>query len=301
MLGAMLAGTVLVVFLGARRDPSPPPPPPVLHDEVPWLSKEAAAQIVDPNGSPGPLFAHLHLGLPVPAEAQARIAEFAKANNVEIKLEIVEGSLAAIRFSVSYGGCCGYEGADVLAVRMGRPETGNCCVCGPNTWINDWTTVSDDGVHMRGRVRINRVSARWEKVATFAEIIERADSLLGANRDAIAHSAGDHWYEIEPNRRFLIEIPFPVASSNDYGSPPRLENRRDIGLFVTAQAGVITEVSFLLREGYRSDDSPSAIPKLLEARWGQPRISDGTWTWRKGDRVVSASVESYSTDITITK
>jgi hypothetical protein len=301
MLGVMVAGTALVLFLGARRDaPSPPPPPPV-KDEVPWLTKEAAAQIVNVGGSLGPLFEGLHFGLPVPADAAARIEAFAKANHVELALEIVEGDLAAIRFSVSYGGCCGYEGADLLADRMGRPETGDCCVCGPNAYIDDWTTVSDDGIHMRGRARINRVLVRWEKAATLAEIVARAESLLGADRDAVARAAGDHWYEIEPNRRFMLEVPFPVASSRDYGSPPRLEDRGDIGVFLTARAGVITEVLFTVREPNRSDESPSEIPKVLEAQWGRTKRGEYNWTWRKPDRVVEASVDSASARIQITK
>jgi hypothetical protein len=293
MLGVMLAGTALVIFLGARREPPPPAPPPPVHDAVPWLSKEAAAQIVNVGGAPGPLFADVHLGLPLPAEAQARIAHFAKANNVEIALDVRDGVLAAIRFAVSYGGCCGYEGADVLADRMGRPATGNCCVCGPNTWIDDWTTVDDSGIHMRGRVRINRVLVRWEKTATFAEIIEQADSLLGAKREDVARRAGDQWYEIEPNRRYLLEVPFPVAASNDYGSPPPFEQRRDVGMSLTTYAGVITEVSVPLREPYGDGETPSELQVALTARWGRPRIREGTWTWRTTDRKVTAQLEQW--------
>jgi hypothetical protein len=297
MLGLMVAGTALVMSLGARHEPAAHAPPPV-HDEVPWLTKEAAAQIVAPGGAPGPLFDGVHLGLPVPAEEADRIAAFAKANNVELGLEIVEGDLAAIRFTVSYGGCCGYEGADVLAARMGRPETGHCCVCGPNTWIDDWTVI-EDGIRMRGRVRVNRVSVRWEKPATLAEIVERADSLLGADRDAVARAAGDRWSVIEPNRRFLLEVPFPTASSNDYGVAPRLEDRLDMVLLVTARAGVITEISFTLRDPDRGDDEPSRISNILEARWGRAKRGEYEWTWRKQDRVVSSTIDSFSPIITI--
>jgi hypothetical protein len=300
ILGLMLAGTALVIFLGARHDEPAPLPPPV-HAEVPWLSKEAAAQVVQPGGALGPLFGDVHLGLPVPADAQARIAEFAKVNNIEIKLDVIEGDLAAIRFSVSYGGCCGYEGVDVLAHRMGRPETGNCCVCGPNTWFNDWTSVSDDGVHMRARVRVNRLSVRWEKTATLAQIVERADGLLGADRDAVAKSAGDRWYEIESNRRYLLEVPFPVPSNTDYGSPPRLEDRADMGMFLTAHAGVITEISVELREPYNGADDTSEIPRLLKARWGRPKVGEYDWTWRTSDRTVTASVDSSRAKVTITR
>ncbi len=301
ILGLMLAGTALVIFLGARHDDPQPVLPPPVHAEVPWLSKEAAAQIVQSNGGLGPLFADVRLGLPVTPEAQARISEFAKANNVEIALEIVEGSLAAIRFSVTYGGCCGYEGADVFARRIGRPDTGTCCVCGPQTYINDWTTVSENGVHMRGRIRINRVLLRWEKAATLAELLERADQLLGANRDALARSAGDRWYEIESNRRYLLEVPFPEQASSDYAFAPRLEDRPDFGMFLTAHAGVITEVAFTLHELYRGGDEPSELPKLLKARWGRPKVGEYDWTWRASDRAVTASVDSSTAKITITR
>lgn len=305
ILGLMLAGTALVMFLGAtflgaRYDEPPPVAPPPPRAEVPWLSKEAAAQIVDLDGALGPLFVDVRFGLPVTPEAQARIAEFAKSNNVEIALDVVEGAVAAIRFSVAYGGCCGYEGADVFAARIGRPDTGTCCVCGPQTYINDWTTATQDGVHMRGRIRINRVLLRWEKTATIADLVERADGLLGANRDALARSAGDHWYEIESNRRYLLEVPFPVPSSNDYAFAPRFEDRPDVGMFLTAHAGVITEVEFTLREPYRSDEA-SELPRLLKARWGRPRVDDYEWTWRTSDRAVTARVDSSMAKITISR
>lgn len=298
-LGLMLAGTALVIFLGARRDEPQPVPPPPVRAEVPWLSKEAAAQIVHPDGGLGPLFDDVHFGLPVTPEARARISEFAKTNNVEIALEIVEGALAAIRFSVTYGGCCGYEGADVFADRIGRPDTGTCCVCGPQTYINDWTTATEAGVHMRGRIRINRVALRWEKTATLADLVERADRLLGAERDAVARSAGDHWYEIESNRRYLLEVPFPVPSTNDYAFAPRFEDRPDVGMFLTAHAGVITEVAFSLNEPYRGGESE--VPKLLKARWGRPKVNDYEWTWRTADRAVTAWIDSSSAKITISR
>lgn len=305
ILGSMLAGAALVSFLGATflgpRDDEPPPvAPPPPRVEVPWLSKDAAALIVDSDGAPGPLFVDVRFGLPVTPEAHARISEFAKTNNVEIALDMVEGTLAAIRFSVTYGGCCGYEGADVFAGRIGRPDTGTCCVCGPQTYINDWTTVTENGIHMRGRVRINRVALRWEKTATLADLIERADSLLGASRDVLARGAGDLWYEIEPNRRYLLEMPFPVPSSNDYAFAPRFEDRPDVGMLLTAHAGVITEVELMLREPYRSDET-SELPKLLKARWGRPKVGEYEWTWRTRDRAVTAWVDSSSAKITISR
>jgi hypothetical protein len=302
ILAFMLAGTTLAIYFGARRDEPPPSPAPVVHDEKPWLTKEAAAQIVLPGGDLGPLFKDVRIGLPVTAEAQARIAEFAKANDVDIQLEVADGDLVAIRFSVSYGGCCGYEGADVLAHRMGRPETGVCCVCGPNYYFNDWTSVSEDGVHMRAKVRVNRVLVRWEKIATNLQLLDRAESLIGADRDALAKSAGDHWYVIEPNRRFLLEVPFSIPTGNDYGSPPRLEDRNDMGMFLTAHAGVITEVSVSLREPYNAGEANTDLPTMLKARWGRPKTGEyGDMTWRTPDRVVTASPDSSTIKVTITR
>lgn len=109
MLVAMVAGTALVMVLGRRsetthRPQAPKPPPP----EQPWLSADATAQIVSADGLPGPLFV------------------------VAIDLEIRDGGLTAIRFAVTYGGCCGYEAADKLGLRLGRTSTGVCCVCGPD-------------------------------------------------------------------------------------------------------------------------------------------------------------------------
>jgi len=302
ILAFMVVGTSIAIYFGARRDEPPPPAPEVVHDEKPWLTKEAAAQIVLPGGDLGPLFKDVRIGLPVTAEAQARIAEFAKANDVDIKLEVVDGDLAAIRFSVAYGGCCGYEGADVFADRMGRPETGNCCVCGPNTYFDDWTSVSEDGVHMRAKVRVNKVIVRWEKIATNIQLLDRAESLIGADRDAIAKSVGDHWYVIEPNRRFLLEVPFSRPTGSDYGSPPRLEDRNDMGMFLTAYAGAITEVTVSLREPYDADEAKTDLPTMLKARWGRPKVGEyGDMTWRSPGRVVTASNESSTIKVTISR
>src|SRR5687768_5811942 len=114
----MITTSVLAVAWGARDRGKPPAPPtraPVA--ETPWLSKEAASQIVGPGGTLGPLFANVMLGGLAPsAEERARIAEFASANRVKIDLEVDDDELVAIRFDVTYGGCCGYEGAEVLAL-----------------------------------------------------------------------------------------------------------------------------------------------------------------------------------------
>ena len=64
---------------------------------------------------------------------------------------------------MTYSGGAGYEGADVLALRVGRPSTGGCCVCiGPDRWINDWVFATEDGEYVRARVNVNRLVVRWD-------------------------------------------------------------------------------------------------------------------------------------------
>jgi hypothetical protein len=90
MLGMMVVGSALVVYLGSRGsdDPEPAPPPPK-QPETPWLTPAAAAQVVGADGMPGPLFRGIDLGGPAPLpDAQARIAAFARDNNVDLRLEI---------------------------------------------------------------------------------------------------------------------------------------------------------------------------------------------------------------------
>jgi hypothetical protein len=71
MLVAMLAGTVLVMLVGARRSaPEQPVPPPAWPPETPWLSREAAAQLVGPGGRPGRLFADMIGCAQLPTEGE---------------------------------------------------------------------------------------------------------------------------------------------------------------------------------------------------------------------------------------
>jgi hypothetical protein len=74
-----------------------------------------------------------------------------------------------VRFAVTFGGCCGYEGADVLALRLSRPQTETCCGCGRGTWIDDWAITSDAGVYMRASVRVNHVAVRWQRALALPE------------------------------------------------------------------------------------------------------------------------------------
>src|SRR5688572_21412806 len=138
MLAAMVLGTIGVIAAFSRSESADAPTERKPIVETPWLSKEAATHILDGEANLGPLFEDVMLGAPVSPEARAKIAAFARENNVAIDLETIEGDLAAIRFAVTFGGCCGYEGADVLALRLGRPDTSNCCGC-QETWIDDWS------------------------------------------------------------------------------------------------------------------------------------------------------------------
>lgn len=289
-LGAMVAGSVLVLVMGARRDPAPPSPAPRLPLETPWLTPEAAAEIVAPGGGLGPLFAGVTLGGLAPSPAvSARIAEFARAHDVDIDLEIVDDEVAAVRFEVMYGGCCGYEGADALGRRLGRPKTDTCCGC-DESWIDDWAMSAEDGVHVRGRIRVNRVSVRWEPELTLGGLVERADALLGADRVAVAKAAGDRWIEIEPNRQYQLDVPYPFDKY-------RMIRPGELGLQVIAAAGKIVEISFSARVD--EEDGARRLAKLMRSRWGAARVRDDSWTWRTSDRTVSAELGYSMANVTI--
>jgi len=300
----MIAGSVVVMLVVPRR-PEPPAPPakpaPVVRAlERPWLTREAAAQVVGPAGSLGPLFSDVELGGPAPAPVvRTRIAEFARANGIDIDFEVIDGELVAVRFDVTFGGCCGYEGADALARRFGRPRTQSCCGCTPD-WVDDWTVALEDGVHVRGRVRVNRVAVRWERTATIAELLDRAESVIGKARARVRASAGDRWTELEPGHRSLLEVPYPFARASDFGFPVKLEARDDLGLQVMVEHGRIAEVSFVLRDV--DDDAARELPTVLRARWGQPRIVGNepkTFAWQTPARSITAELDGVPMRIVI--
>ena len=67
---AIVATAALAVLLGARQSkPAQAPPAAPAARERPWLTPEAAAQIIGPGGSLGPLFAGVELGGPAPSPA----------------------------------------------------------------------------------------------------------------------------------------------------------------------------------------------------------------------------------------
>lgn len=247
--------------------------------EVPWLSKEAAAQIVAEDGNLGPLFTGLSLGGLAPsAEERERIARFARDNRVQIDLEVADDELVAIRFDVTYGGCCGYEGAEVLALRAHRPYLDGGCFGGPRTWLNNWAVGYDDGTYLRARVDHNRAVFRWERTLTTEEVLARAEAVLGTDTAKVARAAGDRWSTTATGVR-VLEVPYVQG-------PWESAQRSDLGLSVTAERGRVVELAVVLRGTF-----DHRVEDILRARWGRPTVRDTTWTWRKGDRVIVAEVD----------
>jgi hypothetical protein len=286
-LGAMVAASVLVVATSRRSEPEPEKPIPRAPLERPWLTPDAAAQIIGADGSLGPLFEGVELGGPAPSPTvRARIAAFASAHNVSIDLEVAEGTLTAVRFDVTFGGCCGYEGADVLARRLGRPRLGGGCMGTEPYWVDDWGIAGEDGIHVRARVRVNRVMVRWERQLGVVELLERADRLLGANAVEVARDAGDRWIEIEANRRYRLETPYPI-------DPLRRWHPDDMGIQVVVASGRIIELSFSVHD----EDGHST--RRLRKHWGRPKIIDEMRTWRTSDRIMIADRDSPVPKITI--
>jgi hypothetical protein len=297
-IGSMVAGSVLVIATGSRSTPEIPPPVERPSPERPWLTREAAKQVVLGDGRLGPLFEGVVLGGPPPApEVRARIAAFAAANQVAIDVEVADGQVAAVRFDVTFGGCCGYEGADIFARAIGRPRTEECCGCDKG-WLDDWSIATEDGTHMRASVRVNRVQLRWERQLDFDQLVDRADRLLGAARDAVADAARDHWIVLGPEH-YLVDVPFAFDRRMGYVHPRTLARRDDLGIEVNAERGRIVETSFVVRalETERLD----AAKAVLRARWGRPRIAGERWTWKRADRKVEAVVEDQSITVTATR
>ena len=145
-LGLVIVGAVVAMAVAVHRpDQTVVVPAVKLQTERPWLTLEAKNQLVTPEGTPGPLFSDVMLGGSPPSpEARARIAEFARANQVDIRLEVSDDELRAIRLSVTFAGCCGYEGADSLASRFHRPKRQSCIDC-KGDWVDDWSIEAEHG------------------------------------------------------------------------------------------------------------------------------------------------------------
>jgi hypothetical protein len=275
LFAASIALWIPVLVVAARRHAPPPHAPAVQHaHERPWLSPEAAKQVVGERGELGPLFADVTLGGSAPSrDTRDRIAAFARANNVDIRFEVADDELRAVRFAVTYGGCCGYEGADGLARRLQRPRKYDCCDCpSPPDWYDDWNATIDDGTTARVHVHINRVEVRWEATATLPEVLDRAEQLIGMDKASVRAAAGDRWTELVPGVQYRLELPFKFGGGSERG---------DLGLRVTTERGRITEVAFATRDRIEDD--------VLHARWGRPHVSAETdaHTWRTHGRVIT--------------
>jgi hypothetical protein len=300
MLAGIIGGVVAIGAM-AKSWPAPEDEPAPTRDQPldGWLSKEAAAQIFGgEKGGLGPLFAGMWPGSTAPSkEATDRIAAFARAHNVEIDLDIENEELVAIRFSVVFGGCCGYQGADILALRLGRPKTSECCGCA-NEWVDDWAISTEDGgLHVRTSVRVNRVKVRWQKALTVPQILERADGLVGKHASQVARTVpSDRWRETEPGL-FLLELPFPNAEHWNYWPGGGLKNRTDLGLIAKVENGIVVGVSGQLRH---LDHEEMRV--ATKSRWGKwPREADEGWTWTKPDRVILADPEREPIKLAIDK
>jgi hypothetical protein len=277
-LCALVAGTALVVALGQRSESGHAPPAPH-HPEKPWLSKEAADQIIGLEGRPGPLFDGITLGgrPPLPEE-RARVAEFARKNNVEIDFDVVDDELAAIRFGVTFGGCCGYEGAEVLALRLHRPYTGECT--GTKTWLNDWSRTTEHHELVSASVHVNRVTVTWEDALSLVEVLDKADALVGRPVAEVQAAPRDRWIW-RGTDRYLIEVPHlsPRHSSDSFG--------RRLGIDVVVADGKIIEASLpVLGE---IDEMMRVRPTSW--RWVIVDNKAGTWTWRTANHTITTMAE----------
>ncbi len=277
MLCAMVLGTAVVIFAGGRSESARPAPPlPEPSHERPWLTPEAAGEIAGADRMLGPLFNGVEIGGRAPSAIdRSRIAAFARAHDVDIQLDVVAGTLTGVRFAVTYGGCCGYEGADVLARRLGRPSTANCCGC-EGTWLDDWAVVSEDHrVHMRGKVRVNQVEVTWTQALSLPEMLDRADGLIGSDGEG-----------------GVVEMPYPVLRSP--------EQAAGFGVTTEAEDGRISGVVIALREGDIQAESNAGVNAILRARFGRPRIDrEGTRTWRTASRIITQDSQDLPTTLTI--
>ncbi len=294
----LLAGSIVVMVVAHAKHTNVAVERPTAKkvSERPWLSPEAEAQIFGPGGLPGPLFDDVDLGgAPPSPEVRARIADFARANEVDIRFEIAEGELAAVRVAVTFAGCCGYEGADSLARRLREPATADCSTCGP-AWVDTWGFAIDRNVHVRGYVHVNRVELQWERTETFVELLDRAEALCGKGLREVPR---DRLTELEPGR-YVLEVPFVFDPGIMFWSGAGgVWTRDDLEVELAAEHDRIAEVAMTIQ----SVEYDKRAEAALRARWGRPEIAHGeheTWTWNREDRTITVEL-GYPTKIAIRK
>jgi hypothetical protein len=277
VLETMIVGLFVVVAVLGRGSPAEvKQPPPPIAKERPWMTREATAQLVSPRGTPGPLFAGIDLGGPPPSpEARDRVAKFARANDVDIRFEIKDDELAAIRLSVTYHGCCGYEGADALGRTLNRHGHGGPSCIAPSefVWDDDWAYTLD-GIQAHVRVRVNRVDVRWEAALDIDETLDRVEALLGQSRASVEKAAGDRWSECPDSEDcYKLEIPWHIPEEI-----PGFPDFWDLAVFT--EHGLIASVSFQVV--LDSEYVEEALLKRLDRRWGRRRKSESSWVWHRG-------------------
>ena len=286
LFGTMIVGSVAaMVFAGRLRpDPRAATAPALRAHERPWLTREASDQIVGPGGVLGPLFADVTLGGDSPSpETRARIAAFAHENNVDISFDVAHHELRAIRFGVTFGGCCGYEAADSLGARLDRPKTYGCDES-RGDWVNDWSFVIE-GVHVQANVHVNRLELRWEPTLTLDEMLDRAESLVGKTKASIREAAGDHF--IESAHGYLLEVPYPFVPYE------RTVDRFEL----VFDHGIVSDVSIMVQSPSDGD-----LLTALRARWGGSRIDkDSTATWHAHDHTIKAVMDLDRGQLTISQ
>lgn len=264
-----------------------------------WLTRDAQDQLIGADGEPGPLFAGVTLGGPDPGtEQRAAIAAFAKANNVDIRLEVRGDTLVAIRASITFGGCCGYEAVDVLGLRLSRPRIYHCNDCSDYTPVDDWAYEPEPGVHVRFHTHVNALSVRWEPALSTDEVLDTAEAMLGTSIDKVKRTAGDRITEWEPHD-YTLELPY------DREHPP-FEGNMQGGAAVHAHAGAVTQVALdVFAPEPPADapaDEPTPIEKLLRARYGRPHVDaeTGEWSWHRHGHAITANISGYAAQASVT-
>ena len=286
-LWMLIAGSVLAMVLSVIYGAPQPAkkPPPVHAHERPWLSREAMEQLVSPSGGPGPLFASLTLGGPPPdADTRNAVEAFASVNGIEIHLDVEDGELAEIRVGVTFGGCCGYEGADALGRLLHRtrryPDESARGV--PS---DRWNIVSDEGVNIHARVVVNRIDVRWHALWTVPELLDHAEALAGRPRATARARAGDRWHDDSVDDSWL-DVPFAFSNHPAESDQP--------GVHIAVEGGRVSDISFSL---WPVD--VAELRKTLRTRWGRPRVSAAGLTWHTAARDITVKLDDSEADFAI--